>query len=78
MDTLKEAKAGDTNMQVLVSQMYSCGYGVPPDSQLVSPLSYSADFVDFGGWFYLAERNQIDALEWCTFVSKAHSTTLYL
>ncbi|CAN1142109.1 hypothetical protein LINPERHAP2_LOCUS12898 [Linum perenne] len=34
MDTLKEAKAGDTNMQVLVSQMYSCGYGVPPDSQL--------------------------------------------
>ncbi|KAL9236178.1 hypothetical protein vseg_010879 [Gypsophila vaccaria] len=30
-DTLKEAKAGDINMQVLVSQMYSSGYGVPQD-----------------------------------------------
>ncbi|KAK4748171.1 hypothetical protein SAY87_014757 [Trapa incisa] len=27
-DTLKEAKAGDVNMQVLVSQMYNNGYGV--------------------------------------------------
>ncbi|GAB4856279.1 hypothetical protein Ancab_014207 [Ancistrocladus abbreviatus] len=32
-DTLKEAKAGDTNMQVLVSQMYYSGYGVPKDAQ---------------------------------------------
>ncbi|CAI0424026.1 unnamed protein product [Linum tenue] len=32
-DTLKEAKAGDINMQVLVSQMYFSGYGVPQDGQ---------------------------------------------
>ncbi|MED6135570.1 hypothetical protein PIB30_014901 [Stylosanthes scabra] len=30
-DTLKEAKAGDINMQVLVGQMYYSGYGVPRD-----------------------------------------------
>ncbi|XP_027349919.1 uncharacterized protein LOC113861353 [Abrus precatorius] len=32
-DTLKEAKAGDINMQVLVGQMYFSGYGVPRDAQ---------------------------------------------
>ncbi|KAH1045202.1 hypothetical protein AAZX31_09G257800 [Glycine max] len=32
-DTLKEAKAGDVNMQVLVGQMYYHGYGVPRDAQ---------------------------------------------
>ncbi|CAI9772188.1 unnamed protein product [Fraxinus pennsylvanica] len=32
-DTLKEAKAGDTTMQVLVGQMYYSGYGVPKDAQ---------------------------------------------
>ncbi|GLT92789.1 hypothetical protein SLE2022_106070 [Rubroshorea leprosula] len=32
-DTLKEAKAGDVNMQVLVGQMYYSGYGVPRDAQ---------------------------------------------
>lgn len=35
-DTLKEAKAGDINMQVLVGQMYCSGYGVPRDAQMVS------------------------------------------
>ncbi|KAG5125428.1 hypothetical protein JHK82_032165 [Glycine max] len=30
-DTLKEAKAGDSAMQVLVGQMYYSGYGVPRD-----------------------------------------------
>ncbi|KAL2896209.1 putative sel1-like repeat-containing protein L18 [Bienertia sinuspersici] len=30
-DTLKEAKAGDTAMQVLVGQMYNSGYGVRKD-----------------------------------------------
>lgn len=34
-DTLKEAKAGDINMQVLVGQMYYSGYGVPRDAHLV-------------------------------------------
>jgi len=34
-DTLKEAKAGDVNMQVLVGQMYYHGYGVPRDAQKV-------------------------------------------
>ncbi|KAI4356094.1 hypothetical protein L6164_000141 [Bauhinia variegata] len=32
-DTLKEAKSGDINMQVLVGQMYCSGYGVPRDAQ---------------------------------------------
>lgn len=32
-DALKEAKAGDINMQVLVGQMYCHGYGVPRDAQ---------------------------------------------
>ncbi|XP_057447747.1 uncharacterized protein LOC130739475 [Lotus japonicus] len=30
-DTLKEARAGDSGMQVLVGQMYYSGYGVPRD-----------------------------------------------
>lgn len=34
-DTLKEAKAGDINMQVLVGQMYYNGYGVPRDAHMV-------------------------------------------
>ncbi|XP_059627923.1 uncharacterized protein LOC132270743 [Cornus florida] len=32
-DTIKEAKAGDTAMQVLVGQMYCSGYGVSRDAQ---------------------------------------------
>ncbi|KAB1224515.1 hypothetical protein CJ030_MR2G016404 [Morella rubra] len=32
-DTLKDAKAGDVNMQILVGQMYYSGYGVPRDAQ---------------------------------------------
>ncbi|XP_050212362.1 uncharacterized protein LOC126663182 [Mercurialis annua] len=32
-DTLKEAKNGDINMQVLVGQMYYSGYGIPRDEQ---------------------------------------------
>ncbi|CAA2998177.1 uncharacterized protein LOC111368525 [Olea europaea subsp. europaea] len=32
-DTLKEAKAGETAMQVLVGQMYCSGYGIPKDAQ---------------------------------------------
>ena len=39
-DTLKEAKAGDLAMQVLVGQMYYNGYGVPKDAQKVKSLSY--------------------------------------
>lgn len=38
-DTLKEAKAGDINMQVLVGQMYFNGYGVSKDAQKVSSFS---------------------------------------
>ncbi len=38
-DTLKEAKAGDSAMQVLVGQMYSRGYGVPKDPFKVLTLS---------------------------------------
>ncbi|PIA58101.1 hypothetical protein AQUCO_00500205v1 [Aquilegia coerulea] len=32
-DTLKDAKAGDSSMQILVGQMYCNGYGVSRDSQ---------------------------------------------
>ncbi|KAL8093127.1 uncharacterized protein LOC141688842 [Apium graveolens] len=32
-ETLKEAKSGDLSMQILVSQMYNSGYGVPADPQ---------------------------------------------
>ncbi|KAK6267276.1 hypothetical protein QUC31_018113 [Theobroma cacao] len=32
-DAMKEARAGDTNMQVLVGQMYCTGFGVPKDVQ---------------------------------------------
>ncbi|XP_042016037.1 uncharacterized protein LOC121764010 [Salvia splendens] len=32
-DALKEAKTGDTAMQVLVGQMYTSGYGVAKDAQ---------------------------------------------
>ncbi|RYR03837.1 hypothetical protein Ahy_B06g083212 [Arachis hypogaea] len=39
-DTLKEAKAGDINMQVLVGQMYYSGYGVPKDDQKVCSFFY--------------------------------------
>ncbi|XP_048421616.1 uncharacterized protein LOC103942213 isoform X1 [Pyrus x bretschneideri] len=38
-DTLKEAKAGDSSMQVLVGQMYCSGYGVPKDPKKLFPLS---------------------------------------
>ncbi|CAA0836231.1 Unknown protein [Striga hermonthica] len=31
-DALKEARAGDINMQVLVGQMYYSGYGVPKNA----------------------------------------------
>lgn len=34
-DTLREAKTGDVNMQVLVGQMYYSGYGVPKDADKV-------------------------------------------
>lgn len=34
-DTLKEAKAGDISMQVLVGQMYYSGYGISRDAQKV-------------------------------------------
>ncbi|XAR65995.1 hypothetical protein NMG60_11012028 [Bertholletia excelsa] len=40
-DTLKEAKAGDGAMQVLVGQMYYSGYGAPRDGQKVQLLFLS-------------------------------------
>nr|XP_028961788.1 uncharacterized protein LOC103419214 isoform X2 [Malus domestica] len=38
-DTLKEARAGDSSMQVLVGQMYCSGYGVPKDPRKLFPPS---------------------------------------
>ncbi|WVZ16631.1 hypothetical protein V8G54_009613 [Vigna mungo] len=46
-DALKEAKTGDINMQVLVSQMYYSGYGVPRDAQ--KGLLGLGMVLDFGG-----------------------------
>lgn len=34
-DTLKEARAGDIGMQVLVGQMFYSGYGIPKDDKKV-------------------------------------------
>jgi hypothetical protein len=39
-DTLREAKAGDVNMQILVGQMYYSGYGIPKDAQKVQFLCF--------------------------------------
>ena len=47
-DTLKEAKAGDVNMQVLVGQMYFNGYGVTRDAQKVRS---TMAFTVFGAFF---------------------------
>ncbi|RWW25177.1 hypothetical protein BHE74_00034477, partial [Ensete ventricosum] len=45
-DALKEARAGDAAMQVLVGQMYHNGYGVPKNDQKVrvSLLFYGSPF----------------------------------
>ncbi|MQL90022.1 hypothetical protein Taro_022607 [Colocasia esculenta] len=47
-DTLKEAKAGDVGMQVLVGQMYCSGYGVARNEQkvLIMLLGYNASDSD--------------------------------
>jgi len=45
-DALKEAKAGDINMQVLVGQMYYSGYGVPRDAQKVGGFSSCCFFFE--------------------------------
>lgn len=41
-DTLKEAKAGDSAMQVLVAQMYKSGYGVPANAQKAEAWMFKA------------------------------------
>ncbi|TYK25846.1 uncharacterized protein E5676_scaffold436G00560 [Cucumis melo var. makuwa] len=54
-DTLKEAKAGDTSMQVLVGQMFCSGYGVPKNTKKV--LENVGNFgMKFIGEFHPAER----------------------
>lgn len=63
-DTLKEAKAGDTGMQVLVGQMYNSGYGVPRDPQKVfsfffyfyHSMSFPVQYINGGKleiWYWL-------------------------
>ena len=49
-DTLKEAKAGDTAMQVLVGQMYFSGYGVGKDPQKVNAFIYLFIFIFMVWW----------------------------
>ncbi|MED6156064.1 hypothetical protein PIB30_011265 [Stylosanthes scabra] len=53
LDTLKEAKAGDTSMQLLVAQMYFSGYGVPKDPQKGN------------GWINKASRNRNSVWKSC-------------
>lgn len=36
-DALKEARRGDSAMQVLVAQMYHSGYGIPKNEHKVRP-----------------------------------------
>lgn len=50
-ETLKEAKSGDLSMQILVSQMYNSGYGVPVDPQKV--ITFFLDFQDSVFFVYL-------------------------
>ncbi|KAF8402545.1 hypothetical protein HHK36_010630 [Tetracentron sinense] len=52
-DTLKEAKAGDSAMQVLVGQMYYSGYGVPRDAQKVISWIFNGR-----GWIARASRSR--------------------
>jgi TPR repeat protein len=52
-DALKEAKAGDSGMQVLVGQMYYSGYGVPRDPQKVNLFFPSFLFLVFSFFFFL-------------------------
>ena len=59
-DTLKEARRGDTTMQVLVAQMYNSGYGIPrnehkvlhrtPPHLLLSPSSTPTSADVFHAW----------------------------
>lgn len=52
-ETLKEAKSGDLSMQVLVSQMYNTGYGVPMDAQkvyFISSVSKLNYLFTYGSW----------------------------
>lgn len=51
-DTLKEAKSGDINMQVLVGQMYYNGYGVSKDAQKVIILSSGFLFLLFNSFSF--------------------------
>lgn len=51
-ETLKEAKSGDLTMQILVSQMYNSGYGVPVDPQKVITF-YSFIFKIQSLWMFL-------------------------
>lgn len=44
-DTLKEAKACDPAMQILVGQMYNSGYGVRKNTQKASIFGYKFEFV---------------------------------
>lgn len=54
-ETLKEAKAGDTAMQVLVGQMYNSGYGVSRDPQKV---------FSFFFYFYHSVSFRVQYINW--------------
>lgn len=57
-DTLKEAKAGDLSMQVLVAQMYFNGYGIPKDTQKV--------------WFWPFKVRILTSISWLFSIHSMH------
>ncbi|KAL9315245.1 hypothetical protein ACSQ67_016246 [Phaseolus vulgaris] len=66
-DTLKEAKAGDVNMQVLVSQMYYHGYGIPKDGQKYTEVAAdNADVIGLGmkGRVWLTKASRVRSSVW--------------
>ena len=66
-DTLKEAKAGDLAMQVLVGQMYYNGYGVPKDAQKVNSLSYPVYACVSVCVHWIIRFDFLDSKVWCLF-----------
>lgn len=66
-DTLKEAKAGDLSMQVLVAQMYFNGYGIPKDAQKVwfwhlkvkTLLWFFWVFCEFSIWVFIGNLDEL-------------------
>ncbi|KAK1283851.1 hypothetical protein QJS10_CPB21g01475 [Acorus calamus] len=69
-DTLREAKAGDLAMQVLVGQMYVNGYGVPKNPQKSVYLAVLRAFVAMAVGIYLGFLGMHQGKAWIRKASK--------